>query len=219
MYLTFRLLRLLRFVAFRLSVVLVFSYLAIGCSGRAVKDSLSKEGLVPPVVVRTSIDDKRPSWVKYSVSEADGKVYFSGGFLNGADYSVTIRCANAEALKSAASSISQYIRVEFSSFVQGDNGIGGIDRYINDGVAVFSKNIHVQGIRQAEVYYEEVWHSQMMQSMYNAFVRLEMDRADYLHAKADVLRKLHDQFHKAGEVEAKRKAEDLLRSLKDEIST
>jgi len=46
---------------------------------------------------------------------------------------------------------------------------------------------------------------------------LEMGKPDYLKAKADVLRKLRDKFNKAGELEAKDKAERLLDELKREI--
>jgi hypothetical protein len=151
------------------------------------------------------------------VFENDGKVYFSGGFLNGSDYSVTIRCANSEALKVALQGISQFIRAEFSSYVQGSNtDAEAVDRYVEDGIAMFSKNIHVQGLRQTEIYYEEMFSAALLQPSYNVWVRIEMDKADYLKAKADVLRKLRDEFAKTGQVEAKDKAEKLIEELKRE---
>ena len=66
--------------------------------------------LQKPVVVQTSKTDDRPDWTKNSASESDGKMYFSGGFLSGSDYSLTVRCANAEAIKVAVQGIGQYIR-------------------------------------------------------------------------------------------------------------
>jgi hypothetical protein len=167
------------------------------------------------------LDDDRPEWTQNTVFENNGKIYFTGGFTDGADYAATIRCANAEALKSAVQAISQFIRAEFSEYVQGSNSATGegIDRYFSDGIATFSENIHVQGIRQTEIYYEKMFSPTLMQSTYNVFVKLEMSKADYLHAKAEVLRKLRDRFKDEGEIEAKEKAEKLLQDLKNEIRT
>ena len=194
-----------------------------GCSSstkrvRGAQDSiLEAYEIQKPIEVRTSEEDSRPNWTKKTVFENDGKVYFSGGFLNGSDYSVTIRCANSEALKVALQGISQFIRAEFSSYVQGSNtDAEAVDRYVEDGIAMFSKNIHVQGLRQTEIYYEEMFSAALLQPSYNVWVRLEMGKADYLKAKADVLRKLRDEFAKTGQVEAKDKAEKLLEELKRE---
>jgi hypothetical protein len=46
-----------------------------------------------------------------------------------------------------------------------------------------------------------------------------MSKADYLHAKAQVLKKLRDRFKNDGEIQAKDKAEKLLEDLKDDIKT
>lgn len=170
-----------------------------------------------PLVVQTSKTDDRPDWTKNSASESDSKMYFSGGFLNGSDYSLTIRCANAEAIKVAVQGIGQYIRTEFTGYVQGANtGYGDVDRYVEDGIAVFANNFHVQGIKQKEVYYEEQFMPRHMRPTYNVWVLLEMSKSDYLKAKADVLRKLRDRFSGVGETEAKKKAEKLLEELKHE---
>ena len=45
----------------------------------------------------------------------------------------------------------------------------------------------------------------------------EMSKADYLKAKADVLRNLRNKFAEAGQSEAKEKAEKLLEELKEEV--
>ena len=171
-----------------------------------------------PINVRTSKDDKRPDWTKLTTFEDGGNVYFSGGFLNGADYALTIRCANAEALKVASQSISQFIRSEFSSFVQGSNtGVNDVERHVEDGIATFARSLHIQGIRQKEVYYEEMFMPSVMTSTFNVWVQLEISKADYMKAKAEIIQKLHDKFKAAGEIEAKEKAEKLLEELKDEV--
>ena len=171
-----------------------------------------------PILLRTSEEDSRPAWTKKAVSEAQGKVYFAGGFMNGSDYSVTIRCANAEALKATIQGISQFIRAEFSSYAQGTNtDTGGIERYIEDGIATFTENLHLQGVRQRELYWEEMLNPGAVQPTYNVWVMLEINKADYLKAKADILRNLRDKFAEAGQTEAKEKAEKLLEKLKEEV--
>ena len=207
-------------------VVLVFMLTIwgiAGCSSAPKRVRIAQESIQEafeaqkPIQVKTSEEDSRPDWTKKTVFEDEGKVFFSGGFLNGSDYSVTIRCANAEALKVALQGISQFIRAEFSSYVQGSNtGAGGVERYVEDGIATFSKNLHVQGIRQKEIYYEEMFSTALMQPTYNVWIRLEMDKADYFKAKADVLRKLRNEFAKTGQMQAKDKAEKLLEELKRE---
>ena len=131
--------------------VLILALIA-GCSSAPEKDLAFQpmiqqlDEINKPILLRTSEEDSRPAWTKKSVSEARGKVYFAGGFMNGSDYSVTIRCANAEALKATIQGISQFIRAEFSSYAHGTNmDIGGIERYIEDGIATFTKNLHLQG--------------------------------------------------------------------------
>ncbi len=197
--------------------------LFLGCSStpKAVKVVREKaevaHELQKPVVVETSKDDKRPDWTKTSVYEDDEKVCFTGGYLNGVDYSLTIRCANAEALKVACQSISQFIQAEFSGYIQGSNNPGeGIERYVSDGIATFTRSLHVQGTKQAEIYYEEVFSPMVMKPAYNIWVRLEMTRVDYMSAKAEALQGLLDKFSRDGNERAKEKAERLLEELKRE---
>ncbi|MFC1812583.1 hypothetical protein ACFL03_07815 [Thermodesulfobacteriota bacterium] len=173
-----------------------------------------------PILVRTSAhDQQRPQWTKKTVVEEDGNIYFSGAFLNGSDYSVTIRCANAEALKVVVQAISNFVRVEFSEHVQGSNtGTDGVDRWVSDGIATIADNLHLLGVRQKEVYYEELYDPTINASIYNVFVKLEIPKIDFLNAKAEAVRRLRDKFASAGEMEAKEKAEKLLEELKSEIS-
>ena len=139
--------------------------------------------------------------------------------MNGADYAVTIRCANAEALKNLVQAISLYIRAEFSEYAQGANSNydQGIERFVEDGIATFAENVHAQGIKQVALYYEEMFNPSLMQPSYNVYVKLEMSKADYLKAKADILRNIRDRLKSEGKIGAKEKAENLLQELKDEI--
>jgi len=207
-----------------LAFVLTFFGVFAGCSSTPKKMNAARHAvkeyyeLQKPIEVRNSEKDGRPEWTRKTVFEKDGQICFSGGFLDGSDYAVTIRCANAEALKAAIQSVSQFIRAEFTEYVQGSNsGAGGVDRYVEDGIATFTNNMHLQGMRQKEVYYEEIFSPSVMQSTFNVFVMLEIGKLDYLKAKADVLRKLRDKFSSEGQIEAKEKAEKLLDNLKRDV--
>jgi len=207
-------------------VFMMSLFFFLGCSGASKSVKVAKLAvknayeIQKPFPVKDSKNDNRPEWTKKTVfaNENTGMVYFSGGFLNGSDYSVTIRCANAEALKVAVQAISQFIRAEFSTYVQGSNAMSAdVDRWVYDGIATYVNNLHMQGIKQKEVYYEEVFIPAVMQSAYNVWVQLEMSKADYLKAKADVIKKLRDSLVKKGEKEAKEKADKLLDQLKKDI--
>jgi hypothetical protein len=197
----------------------------VGCGGTpkkkpesVVRQMPSSYAVQKPVVVKTSKEDLRPAWTKKSVYMDDGNIYFSGGFLNGADYPLSVRCANAEALKSVVGAVSQWIRAEFTGYVQGSNKAGeGLERYVEDGIATFTKALHIQGIKQSEVYYEEVAYPGRTNTGFNVFVQLTMERSDYVRAKAEAVERMKDGFDKDGNVEAKKKAEMILDSLKREV--
>jgi hypothetical protein len=158
----------------------------------------------------------RPDWTYQTTFIKDGKIYFTGGFMNGADYSLSIRCANAEAVKVAAHSISIFIRSVFSVYVHGTNSDEtGIDRYVEDGIATFVNNLHIQGLRQKQIYHEEVSNSG--RPSYNVFVLLELSEADYKNAKIGVLESLRDDLDKVNQTEAKQKAERLLEELTEGV--
>ena len=172
-----------------------------------------------PVVVRTSEDDNRPAWTKKSSYSDDANVYFTGGYLNGADYPLTVRTANAEAIKVACQGISQFIRAEFSGYIQGTNQAGDrLDRYVSDGIATFTKALHIQGVRQTDIFYEETFSPSVARPAYNVWVKLEMSKVDYMHAKAEALKTLRDQFEREGDIEAKEKAQELLDGLKKDFT-
>ena len=205
----------MRIVLF-ISVILVLW----GCAGtpREVKVSQKQAKVAyemqKPVVVRISKDDDRPAWTKQSSYSDDANIYFTGGYLNGADYPLTVRTANVEAIKVACQGISQFIRAEFSGYIQGTNQAGDrLDRFVSDGIATFTRALHVQGVRQTDIYYEETFSPSVAQPAYNVWVKLEMSKVDYMHAKAKALRSLRGQFERDGDIEAKEKAQELLDGL------
>jgi len=194
-----------------------------GCSStpkavkKAEQQAVVAHAIQKPVVVQTSEKDDRPGWVKKSSYSDDENIYFVGGYLNGADYPFTVRCANAEAIKVACQALSQFIRVEFSGYIQGNNQAGeSLDRYMNDGIAAFTNALHVQGLKQTDIYYEEMFSPAVVSPGYNVWVKVEMVEVDYMRAKSEALKALRDRFKKEGELEAREKAEELLDELKKE---
>lgn len=172
-----------------------------------------------PLTVKTSLNDGRPKWIHNAYFEDDQNIYFTGGYMNGADYSLTIRLATTDAVEYAMNSIGQFIRTEFSSYVQGSNVSGDpLSRYVVDGLAGFTRGLHVSGFKRNAVYYEENFNPNVMKPSYNAWVQLQISRPEYLKAKSDALRQVRDRFKKDGEVEAKKKAEQLLEDLKLEAA-
>lgn len=209
-------------IVFYVSISLVLTVLA-GCSSSLKSRETSQEigrrsfEVQQPIPIRTSESDKRPEWTKQSSFEKDGFLYFSGGFLNGADYALSVRCANAEALKVAIQSISQFVRTEFSEYAQGNNSdLEGTDRYVTDGMATLATNLHIQGVRQKDIFYEEMFLPETNRIAYNVYVVLEMSQTDYRKAKMDVIRNFRDKMAAAGQLEAKQKAERLLDTLRKE---
>lgn len=204
-----------------LSLILMMLFMSGGCASKQEQAVRAVYEVQRPIPVRTSLNHNRPDWVVQQSWESEGEMYFVGAFLDGADYPLTIRCANAEAMKVLMQSLSQFVRAEFTTHVQGSNSVahgGGVDRFVSDGYAAVVDNIHVQGVRQADLYYEEEFSPVSMSERFNVFVMLSMSQADYIRAKADVLKQLRDRFEDEGQVEAKRHAEDLLNRLRDGIS-
>jgi hypothetical protein len=204
-------------------VIILSMILSSGCSSKlaskevAQKSSYRSIEMQQPLQIKNSETDQRPVWTKQSSYIKDGNIYFTGGFLNGADYSLTIRCANAEAMKVAIQSISQFVRAEFSDYVQGSNDDQSeMNRYVADGIATLTNNIHIQGVRQKDIYYEELFLPTTNRFAYNVFVVLEVSESDHLKAKMDAIRGFRDKMKDAGQLEAKQKAEDLLDKLKKE---
>jgi len=90
----------------------------------------------------------------------------------------------------------------------------GFASYVSDGIATFTKALHVRGVRQTDIYYEEVFSAVVARPAYNVWVKVEMSKVDFMHAKAEALKALQGKFDQDGDVEAKEKAQELLDSLK-----
>ena len=211
-------------------ILFILIFILCGCSTSSKKNAVpllelgpedfinyeKKQAINQPVEIRNSRNDNRPEWTSRPVYEQSNAMHYTGAFMQGSDYSVSLRAANAEALKSLVQDIGLSIRTEFSMYAKGSNIIdNGIERYNVDGIATLSHNSHLQGARLSESYYEEfIDPLSSGRPFYNVWVKLEISKSDYLRAKSYALKRLKDDFHTAGQVEAKQKAQLLLDELK-----
>jgi len=192
------------------------SFLAIACgSSKQIKMAREMAEMQQPVVMAKTEKDKRPDWCTQDTHwEKDGKLYYTGGYMGGADYSLTLRIAKSEAIKNLIESASIKAREEFSHSMQGSNmGSEDIGRYVTDSVGWTIENLRVSGIKQKEMYYEEVFSPVRASKAYNAWVLLEISRDDYLKAKLAAAGKLVDKAIEENNLEAKEKAEEILGKL------
>ena len=137
--------------------------------------------------------------------------------MGGADYTLTLRLARAEATKNLLESIQIKARSEFSSAMQGNNrNQSDIGRYVTDTVAWTVDNIKVRGIRQREIYYEQIFDPASQGFKYNAWVQLEISKADYAKAKVNAAQKLLDKSIREKDEEAKKKGFEVLEKLRQE---
>ncbi len=171
----------------------------------------------PPLLIRTALSDKRPGWIHKASYKEAGALYYVGAFFKGADYAVTLRCATAEATKALVGSISQFIKAEFSTHASGTNTpLDGIERHIEDGLAMITHNLHVQGASLDETFYEEIYDPEIKQVYFNIWVKIKIDESDYLAAKRSVVRQLKNHF-KASEKSESDKAQAILNRLQEHI--
>ena len=87
---------------------------------------------------------------------------------------------------------------------------------MTDAVAWTVDNLKIGGIRQNRIYYEQVFDPISQSFKYNAWVKLEISKADYLKARADSAQKLLDKAIREKDEEAKEKALELLEKLRQE---
>jgi len=172
-----------------------------------------------PIVMAKTEKDNRPEWcTKDTFWEQDGNMFYSGGYMGGADYSLSLRLAKSEAVKHLIESCSIKAREEFSHSMQGSNmSPEDIGRYVTDSVGWTVDNIHVGGIKQKELYYEEVFHPASMKPAYNAWVLLEISQQDYVKAKLSATEKLVQKTIEENNLEARQKAEEILQKLQQEM--
>ena len=193
--------------------------LTFGCASSKIAEQ--KEALIEvhkPVIVEKTGQDNRPEWTtKETYIEKDGELIYTGGIIGGADYALTLRLAKSEATKNLLESIQIKARAEFSSAIHGQNRADtDLGRYVTDAVAWTVDNLKIGGMRQREIYYEQIFDPISQSFKYNAWVQLQISRSDYLKAKTAATEKLLDKAIREKDQEAKEDALKLLEKLRQE---
>ena len=201
------------------ALVICIAFLPFGCAaGKVAKEKANLIEIYKPVVVEKTGQDNRPQWTtKETFIEQEGKLVYTGGIMGGADYALTLRLAKSEATKNLLESIQIKARGEFSSAIHGQNRTeNDLGRYVTDAVAWTVDNVRISGIRQNEIYYEQVFDPVNQSFKYNAWVQVGISRSDYAKAKTDAAEKLLDKAIREKDEEAKQKAMELLEKLRQE---
>jgi len=200
-------------------VTVPFLALIFGCGGnKVVKQNQAMADLYKPVVHEKTGTTQRPVWTNQTTFyEDDVGFHFSGGVMGGSDYALTLRLAKSEAIKNLLESIEIKTRSEFSSVMHGNYGKNeDIGRYVTDAVAWTVENLRVSGIKQQDIYYEQTFDPGTQRVRYNAWVNLNINRADYIKAKTGAAEKLLNKAIRERDEEAKQKALELLERLRTE---
>ena len=195
-----------------------FLALILGCGGnKVVKQNQAMADLNKPVVYEKTGATQRPAWTNQATFyEDDVGFHFSGGVMGGSDYALTLRLAKSEAIKNLLESIEIKTRSEFSSVLHGNYGSDDIGRYVTDAVAWTVENLRVSGIKQQNIYYEQTFDPVSQRTRYNAWVNLEIGKADYLKARIGAAERLLKKAIREKDEEAKEKALELLEKLRTE---
>ena len=203
-----------------LILLLYLSIWLMGCSSNgAIKNKAVLMEVQRPLIMAKTGEDDRPDWTTQTTFiENDGKLIYTGSVMGGADYSLTLRLAKAEATKNLLESIEIKARHEFSSSMNGSNRAeGDIGRYVTDTVAWTIDNLRIGGIKQRQIYYEQVFDPVAQSFKYNSWVQLEISKSDYTKAKANAAQRLLDKAVREKDEEAKVKALELLEKLNQEV--
>jgi len=165
-----------------------------------------------------TVNNSWPEWItQETFIEKDGRLIYTGCFMGGADYVLTLRLAKSEAAKSLLESVSIRAQSEFSTALDGYNRRGSdTGRYVTDAIAWTVDNLKVGGIKQRRVFYEKVFDPQSQSYHYNAWVQLTISREDYVKAKTSAAEKLLDKTIREKDKGAKEKALELLKRLRGE---
>jgi len=201
----------------RIVILICLVFLPFACgTNKAAKQKQSLMEIHTPVVVEKTDHDNRPAWTSdRPFFEDSNGFHFTGGFMGGVDYALTLRLAKSEAIKNLLESIEIRAQAEFSSAIQGQNiNNGDLGRYVTDAVAWTIDNLKISGIRQGKSYYEQVFDPASRSFKYNAWIQLEIPKTDYLKAKTDSARKLLDKTIQEENESARKKATELLETLK-----
>ena len=199
-------------------LIVPFLIAASGCgAGKAVKQNQEMADLNKLVVMEKTGGPQRPEWTnKTNFYEDESGIHFTGGVMGGSDYALTLRLAKSEAIKNLLESIEIKARAEFSSVMHGNYGNDDIGRYVTDAAAWTVGNLRVGGIKQRNIYYEQAFDPGTHRVRYNAWVDLEINKADYNKAKTGAAEKLLNKAIREKDEEAKEKALELLEQLRTE---
>jgi len=209
----------IRSFKFYVPVFFIVFFLA-GCgTSKVAKQNEAIIEMQRPIVVESTGKDKRPDWTSQETFiENDQGFHFTGGYMGGVDYALTLRLAKAEATKNLLESIEIKARSEFSSAIHGRNrDDGDLGRYVTDAVAWTVENLRVRGIRQGMSYYEQIFDPVSQSFKYNSWVQLVISKPDYQKAKVDAAQRLLDKAAREQDKEAKEKAMELLEKLRQEV--
>lgn len=195
-----------------------FTLFISGCGGnKQVKQNQVMAEISKPVIMEKTGTTQRPQWTtQITFYEDEQGFHFTGGVMGGSDYALTLRLAKSEALKNLLESIEIKARSEFSSVMHGNFTSDVVGRYVNDAIAWTVENIRVHGIRQRDIYYEQSFDPVTHRVRYNAWVRLDISRADYIRAKTEAAERLLKKAIREKDDEAKQKARELLDRLQTE---
>lgn len=191
----------------------------MGCSGnKVIRQNQAMAETYKTIVLEKSGTTQRPEWTNQATFyEDDVGFHFSGGVMGGSDYALTLRLAKSEAIKNLLESIEIKTRSEFSSVMHGNYGKDeDIGRYVTDAVAWTVDNLRVSGIKQQNIYYEQTFDPVSQCTRYNAWVNLEIGKADYLKARIGAAERLLKKAIREKDEEAKEKALELLEKLRTE---
>jgi hypothetical protein len=195
-----------------------FLTVAFGCGGsKVVKQNQAMAEISKPVLMEKTGATQRPEWTNQSTFYEDAQgLHFTGGVMGGSDYALTLRLAKSEAIKNLLESVEVKARSEFSSVMHGNYGNDDIGRYVTDAVAWTVDNLRIGGIKQRNIFYEQTFDPGSHRVRYNAWVNLEVSKADYIKAKTGAAEKLLKNAIREQDAEAKEKALELLERLRDE---
>lgn len=190
----------------------------MGCGGsKVVKQNQAISELSKPVVVEKTGTTQRPEWTNQTTFYEDAQgLHFTGGVMGGSDYTLTIRLAKSEAIKNLLESVEIKARSEFSSVMHGNYGNDDIGRYVTDAVAWTVDNLRVGGIKQRNIFYEQTFDPGSHHVRYNAWVNLEVSKADFIKAKTGAAERLLKKAIREQDAEAKEKALELLERIRNE---
>ena len=198
---------------------LCIASILIGCgASKAARKNVSFIEVHKPVIVEKTGKDNRPDWTseKPFFENEDG-LHFSGGYMGGADYSLTLRLAKAEATKNLLESVQIKVRSEFSNAIHGQNRVDSdLGRYVTDAVAWTVDNLRIGGIKQNQIYYEQIFDPISQSFKYNSWVQLRISTVDYVKAKTDAAQSMLNKAIQENDEEAKDKALELLEKLRQD---